>query len=109
MEGGEESGGGLDGERGRGAVAQEGGGVGVLARGGTGVGEDQAVVGDDQVLDLDALDMDTQAQGRRGISCARAAYEASRDRAVTAAQDALEQSGLGPGDVDVLITSYPGR
>ncbi|MEV7317974.1 PhlD [Streptomyces microflavus] len=45
--------------------------------------------------------------GREGIGVrSRAAYEASRDRAVTAAQDALAQSGLGPGDVDVLITSH---
>ncbi|MBK3587361.1 PhlD [Streptomyces sp. MBT57] len=45
--------------------------------------------------------------GREGIGVrSRAAYEASRDRAVTAAQDALARSGLGPGDVDVLITSH---
>ncbi|MEV7297076.1 PhlD [Streptomyces microflavus] len=45
--------------------------------------------------------------GREGIGVrSRAAYEASRDRAVTAAQDALAQAGLGPGDVDVLITSH---
>ncbi|MEV3852220.1 PhlD [Streptomyces microflavus] len=45
--------------------------------------------------------------GREGIGVrSRAAYEASRDRAVTAAQEALAQSGLGPGDVDVLITSH---
>lgn len=45
--------------------------------------------------------------GREGIGVrSRAAYEASRDRAATAAQDALAQSGLGPGDVDVLITSH---
>ncbi|MFI8164151.1 PhlD [Streptomyces microflavus] len=45
--------------------------------------------------------------GREGIGVrSRAAYEASRDRAVTAAQDALAQSGLGPGEVDVLVTSH---
>ncbi|PVC80370.1 PhlD [Streptomyces sp. CS090A] len=45
--------------------------------------------------------------GREGIGVrSRAAYEASRDRAVTAAQDALAQSGLGPGDVDVLVTTH---
>ncbi|MFD3890332.1 PhlD [Streptomyces microflavus] len=45
--------------------------------------------------------------GREGIGVrSRAAYEASRDRAVTAAQDALARSGLGPGDVDVLVTSH---
>ncbi|MFD8670301.1 hypothetical protein ACFV1U_33565 [Streptomyces microflavus] len=43
--------------------------------------------------------------GREGIGVrSRAAYEASRDRAVTAAQDALARSGLGPDDVDVLIS-----
>lgn len=45
--------------------------------------------------------------GREGIGVrSRAAYEASRDRAVTAAQDALARSGLGPGDVDMLVTSH---
>lgn len=45
--------------------------------------------------------------GREAIGVrSRAAYEASRDRAVTAAQNALAQSGLAPGDVDVLITSH---
>lgn len=42
-----------------------------LAGASAGVGEDQAVVGDDQVLDLDALDMDAQAQGVAGSLLSR--------------------------------------
>ncbi|WP_143663847.1 PhlD [Streptomyces sp. rh34] len=36
----------------------------------------------------------------------RAAYEAARDRAVTAAGQAPAHSGLGPGDIDVLVTTH---
>ncbi|WP_411120292.1 hypothetical protein [Streptomyces sp. 058-1L] len=42
--------------------------------------------------------------GRKGIWVrSRAAYEAARDRAVTAAGQALVHFGLGPGDIDVLV------
>ncbi|MER5988680.1 PhlD [Streptomyces sp. NPDC001787] len=45
--------------------------------------------------------------GMAGVGVrSRAAYEASRDRAVTAAQAALDEAGLSPRDVDVLITSH---
>ncbi|XXZ52738.1 hypothetical protein AAGT00_34965 [Streptomyces cavourensis] len=47
-------------------MAEQGGGLGVLPGSGTGVGEDLALVGDDQVVDLDALRMDAQAQGAAG-------------------------------------------
>ncbi|MDQ0700897.1 PhlD [Streptomyces sp. W4I9-2] len=44
---------------------------------------------------------------REGVGVrSRAAYEASRDRAVRAAQDALEQAELSPWEVDVLITTH---
>ncbi|WP_435598627.1 PhlD [Streptomyces anulatus] len=44
---------------------------------------------------------------RTGIGVrSRAAYAAARDRAVTAAGDALARSGLGAGDVDVLTTTH---
>ncbi|MFD5349155.1 PhlD [Streptomyces anulatus] len=44
---------------------------------------------------------------RAGVGVrSRAAYEASRDRAVTAAQDALVEAGLGPWEVDVLVTTH---
>ncbi|MET4670467.1 PhlD [Streptomyces sp. PvR018] len=45
--------------------------------------------------------------GRKGIGVrSRAAYAAARDRAVTAAGQALANSGLGPGDIDVLVTTH---
>ncbi|RST24009.1 PhlD [Streptomyces sp. WAC04770] len=45
--------------------------------------------------------------GRTGIGVrSRAAYEAARDRAVTAAGQALDRSGLQPGDIDVLVTTH---
>ncbi|MEU3978376.1 PhlD [Streptomyces bacillaris] len=45
--------------------------------------------------------------GRTGIGVrSRAAYEAARDRAVTAAGQALARSGLQPGDIDVLVTTH---
>ncbi|WP_331727056.1 PhlD (plasmid) [Streptomyces globisporus] len=45
--------------------------------------------------------------GRKGIGVrSRAAYAAARDRAVTAAGQALARSGLGPGDIDVLVTTH---
>ncbi|MFT9667486.1 PhlD [Streptomyces rhizosphaericola] len=45
--------------------------------------------------------------GRTGIGVrSRAAYQAARDRAVTAAGQALDRSGLKPGDVDVLVTTH---
>ncbi|MFJ1662361.1 PhlD [Streptomyces anthocyanicus] len=44
---------------------------------------------------------------RRGVGVrSRAAYQASRDRAVKAAQDAMAQARLPPRDVDVLITTH---
>ncbi|MGW6289100.1 PhlD [Streptomyces sp. NPDC055107] len=48
-----------------------------------------------------------ETAGRKGVGVrSRAAYEAARDRAVTAAQDALVQAELSPGDVDVLVTTH---
>ncbi|MFE2624876.1 PhlD [Streptomyces caelestis] len=48
-----------------------------------------------------------ETAGRAGGGVrSRAAYEASRDRAVTAAQDALVEAGLGPWEVDVLVTTH---
>ncbi|MFI2360985.1 hypothetical protein ACH5AG_40850 [Streptomyces anulatus] len=48
-----------------------------------------------------------ETAGRAGVGVrSRAAYEASRDRAVTAAQDALVEAGLGPWEVDVLVTTH---
>ncbi|MFI9018667.1 hypothetical protein ACIGZI_31990 [Streptomyces griseus] len=48
-----------------------------------------------------------ETAGRAGVGVrSRAAYEASRDRAVTAARDALVEAGLGPGEVDVLVTTH---
>lgn len=45
--------------------------------------------------------------GRKGIGArSRAAYAAARDRAVTAAGQALANSGLGPGDIDILVTTH---
>ncbi|WP_405196272.1 PhlD [Streptomyces anulatus] len=45
--------------------------------------------------------------GRRGIGVrSRAAYAAARDRAVTAAGQALAHSGLESGDIDVLVTTH---
>ncbi|MFC9176805.1 PhlD [Streptomyces sp. NPDC057107] len=44
---------------------------------------------------------------RAGVGVrSRAAYEAARDRAVTAAQDALVQAELRPEEVDVLVTTH---
>ncbi|MET9097126.1 PhlD [Streptomyces cyaneofuscatus] len=48
-----------------------------------------------------------ETAGRAGVGVrSRAAYEAARDRAVVAARDAMEQEGLRPEEVDVLVTTH---
>ncbi|MFI8177996.1 PhlD [Streptomyces microflavus] len=45
--------------------------------------------------------------GREGIGVrSRAAYEAAHDRAVKAGKEALTRSGLGPRDIDLLVTTH---
>ncbi|MFJ1590917.1 PhlD [Kitasatospora albolonga] len=44
---------------------------------------------------------------RRGVrERSRAAYEGARELAVGVAADALEQAGLGAGDIDLLVTTH---
>ncbi|MBQ1105979.1 MULTISPECIES: hypothetical protein [unclassified Streptomyces] len=48
---------------------------------------------------------ETAARSGVGVR-SRAAYESVRDRAVKAVRATLEQAGLGPQDVDVLVTTH---